>query len=135
MRTFFDSETGKYRGNLADSRAAGDKTLPNHLAGCIAVEGDWNGHHWLNPATGTVEPDPDNPPPARRVSKLKIVDRLKAAGLLVAANAALNAGETPDAIELAERWYRPPDDVAVDDPRVLAFLAAIGAKPEEILAP
>lgn len=71
----------------------------------------------------------------RRVAKLKIVERLKAAGLLVAANAALNNAETPDNIELAERWYRSPDDVAANDPRVLDFLAAIGANAEEILAP
>lgn len=73
--------------------------------------------------------------PGRRVAKLLIVERLKAAGLLVAANAALNNVETPDAIELAERWYRAPDTVAVNDPRVLAFLAAIGASAGEILAP
>lgn len=71
----------------------------------------------------------------RRVPKLKIVERLKAAGLLVAANAALNNAETPDAIELAERWYRPPDDVSLSDPRVIAFLKAIGANPADILAP
>lgn len=74
-----------------------------------------------------------DPARAWRVSKATVVRRLKEAGKLVAANAALNGAETPAAIELAETWYAA-ESVRSDDARARAFLTAIGADVEAILA-
>lgn len=67
----------------------------------------------------------------RLVRKSLIVERLNAAGKLAAASAALNSD-----LYARERWYAPDQPgVHADNPEVLALLAAIGAKPEDILAP
>jgi hypothetical protein len=83
-------------------------------------------------AKGNVA-DPADVPivPRRLVPKSTIIDRLNAAGKLVAASAALNAN-----LYTRERWYAPDRPaVYADDPEVLALLAAIGADPAVVLAP
>lgn len=81
----------------------------------------WEGTRWIEP------------PPRWPVPKLAIIERLHAAGRLVAANAALNGAGSADAILLAERWYQARE-VWSDDARARQFLAAIGADPDAILA-
>lgn len=72
----------------------------------------------------------DAPPPAFYVvPKIKVVERLQAAGLLEKARLALDSGD----LYTRERW-NAAEWVPVDDPVVLALLAAIGADPAEILA-
>lgn len=62
------------------------------------------------------------------LSKLLIVDRLIAAGKIEAAIAALNADPVGKF-----RWDAA-QEIASNDPQVRAFLAVIGANPDEILA-
>ena len=82
---------------------------------------------WIE-AGGIVAPF--EPPAERRlVPKRLIVDRLEAAGLLVAARAALDAAPLYD----RERW-NARESIYADDPTALALLAAIGADAEAILA-
>lgn len=67
----------------------------------------------------------------RRVAKSRIIERLHAAGKLVAASAALDAD-----IYARERWYAPDrPSIYADDPDALALLAAISADAGEIMAP
>lgn len=75
------------------------------------------------------EPEPEQPPIAWRVSTYRIVRRLEAAGLIEAADAALAAQPT-----LFRRFYTA-GTIPHDDPDAIAFLEAIGADPETVLAP
>lgn len=65
----------------------------------------------------------------REVPKLLIIDRLEAAGLGDAAEAALSANRA------AKRRWDAASSIYADDGAVRAFLAAIGAEPDLILAP
>jgi hypothetical protein len=64
------------------------------------------------------------------VPKLKIVDRLQAAGKLEAARAALDSAN----LYTRERW-NTRDSIYADDESAIALLNAIGADPGTILAP
>lgn len=76
------------------------------------------------------EPGPPAPPLSRReVPKLVVVDRLEAAGLGEAAEAALAADSA------TRRRWQACTSLYADDPDAHAFLTAIGANPAEILAP
>jgi hypothetical protein len=75
------------------------------------------------------EPQPEQPPTYWRVSTYRIVRRLEEAGLIEAADAALNAQPT-----LFRRFYTA-GSLPYDDPDAVAFLQAIGADPIVILAP
>ena len=75
------------------------------------------------------EPGPEVPPTAWRVSTYRIVRRLEEAGLVEAADAALDAQPV-----LFRRFYTA-GSLPNDDPDAVAFLQAIGADPLEILAP
>lgn len=69
-------------------------------------------------------------PPKRTVPKSVVVSRLIAAGMIVAAKAALEADPAAWA-----RWVAPDRPVINhDDPDALALFAAIGADPEAIMA-
>lgn len=68
------------------------------------------------------------------VTKTVILQRLHAARLLRAADLALNSAATDDAVLMAERWYAARE-IMSDDPDARAFLTAIGANPDEVLAP
>ena len=75
--------------------------------------------------------DPSAPEnqPSRRLSTYRIVRRLEAAGLLPAANALLDQN-------LAFKWrFTTAEDIAVDDPDIVAGLKTIGADPAVVLAP
>ena len=76
-----------------------------------------------------LEPDPDVPPTAWRVSTYRIVRRLEEVGLIDAADAALAAQPV-----LFRRFYTA-GSIPHDDPDAVALLDAIGADPVEILAP
>ncbi len=75
------------------------------------------------------EPEPEEPPTNWRVSTYRIVRRLEDAGLIDAADAAL------DAQPLLFRRFYTAGSLPNDDPDAVAFLQAIGADPLEILAP
>lgn len=75
------------------------------------------------------EPDPDSPPTAWRVSTYRIVRRLEEAGLIDAADAALDAQPV-----LFRRFYTA-GSIPNDDADAVALLSGIGADPFEILAP
>lgn len=81
------------------------------------------------PQPEVPEPDPDVPPTTWRVSTYRIVRRLEEAGLVEAADAALDAQPV-----LFRRFYTA-GSLPNDDPDAVAFLQAIGADPLEILAP
>lgn len=77
-------------------------------------------------------------PPRWDVPKLRVVERLAAAGLLRTANLALRidapiADLTDAELALRERWNAAVV-LANDDAQVIGFLAAIGADPVAILA-
>ena len=74
--------------------------------------------------------DPTPQVERRRVAKSVIVDRLYAAGKLDAARATLDAADT----YTRERWNTRVE-IYADDPTAIALLQAIGANPNEILAP
>ena len=75
-------------------------------------------------------PDPEVIQPRKMVYKSAIIDRLNEAGKLETASIALNQD-----LYTRERWYSPDRPwVYADDVEVLAFLQAIGADPEVILA-
>ncbi len=59
-----------------------------------------------------------------------IVDRLHAAGKLIAAREMLDAAD----LYTRERW-NAREAIYADDPTAIALLQAIGADPEAILAP
>lgn len=75
------------------------------------------------------EPDPEQPQIAWRVSTYRIVRRLEAAGLIEAADAALDAQPV-----LFRRFYTA-GTIPHDDPDAIAFLQGIGADPVIVLAP
>jgi len=72
------------------------------------------------------------PPPSHEITRLKIVDRLLAAGLWGAAVTAMQA-DTPSNPGGAA-WYRfwAATGILSDDPTLLAMLVAIDASPEQI---
>lgn len=69
-------------------------------------------------------------PERRLVPKRVIIDRLHAAGLLDAARNALDSAP----LYTRERW-NARDAIYADDPESIAFLRAVGADPDVILAP
>lgn len=69
-----------------------------------------------------------------RVSKKAIRERLYVAGKLKAANDALYAATDDDAVMRAQLWD-DADSIMSDDQRARAFLVAIGADPDKVLAP
>ena len=75
------------------------------------------------------DPEPEQPPIAWRVSTYRIVRRLEAAGLIEAADAALDAQPV-----LFRRFYTA-GTIPHDDPDAIAFLQGIGADPVIVLAP
>ncbi len=75
------------------------------------------------------EPDPDPAPTSWRVSTYRIVRRLEDFGLIDAADQALTASPT-----LFRRFYTA-GSIQHDDPDAVAFLTAIGADPEVVMAP
>lgn len=73
-----------------------------------------------------------NVPPYHRVPKSTIISRLTDAQLSAAA-AVFNQ---PENLRLRERWYAPDQPaINANDPESIAFVLAIGADPEAILAP
>jgi len=90
----------------------------------------YGGQYDVEPEPGPdPEPEPDTPSTAWRVSTYRIVRRLEEAGLIDAADAALDAQPV-----LFRRFYTA-GSIPHDDPDALALLTAIGAAPLEILAP
>jgi len=88
------------------------------------------GQYDIEPDPGPdPNPDPEQPPINWRVSTYRIVRRLEAAGLIEAADAALDA--TP---VLFRRFYTA-GTIPHDDPDAIAFLQGIGADPVIVLAP
>lgn len=75
------------------------------------------------------DPEPEQPQIAWRVSTYRIVRRLEAAGLIEAADAALDAQPV-----LFRRFYTA-GTIPHDDPDAIAFLQGIGADPVIVLAP
>ncbi|MBN9021188.1 MAG: hypothetical protein J0H08_03660 [Rhizobiales bacterium] len=75
------------------------------------------------------EPEPEQPPTNWRVSTYRIVRRLEEAGLIDAADAALAAQPV-----LFRRFYTA-GSLPHDDPDAIAFLEAIGADANAVLAP
>ena len=75
------------------------------------------------------DPEPEQPPTNWRVSTYRIVRRLEAAGLIEAADAALDAQPV-----LFRRFYTA-GTIPHDDPDAIAFLQGIGADPIAVLAP
>ncbi|SDB57537.1 hypothetical protein [Bauldia litoralis] len=75
------------------------------------------------------EPDPDPIPTTWRVSTYRIVRRLEEASLIDSADQALAASPM-----LFRRFYTA-GSIQHDDPDAVAFLTAIGADPEVVLAP
>ena len=73
---------------------------------------------------------PPEPEQRRYVPKSLIVRRLDAAGLLEAANAGL-----PQLPLIQQRLWDAHTDIWSEDPDTRAFLTAIGADPDAILAP
>lgn len=79
MRTVFHKDTGKYLGNIADSRAMDDPTLPKHLrGGHVAVGGEFTRKQKLDLATREVRDDADWSPPPPPRDLLAELDALKA---------------------------------------------------------
>ena len=88
------------------------------------------GQYDIEPEPGPdPEPEPEEPPTNWRVSTYRIVRRLEDAGLIDAADTAL------DAQPLLFRRFYTAGSLPNDDPDAVAFLQAIGANPVEILAP
>lgn len=78
-----------------------------------------------------IPPASEAEPPLRRlVRRSIIVDRLQAAGKLMAAREMLDAAD----LYTRERW-NAREAIYADDPTAIALLQAIGADPEAILAP
>jgi hypothetical protein len=107
-----------------------------HLAGVIrgdaVIPADPGNLDWIDYQAWLVKgntPDPADevPVPRREVSKLVIVDRLEAAGLGAVADAALTGA--------TRRRWEAATSIYADDPNMIAFLTAIGADPDAILAP
>lgn len=67
----------------------------------------------------------------RRVDRLTIIKRLDVLGLLDEAEAAILAAPALT----RWRWNTATEGVYSDDPETIAFLEAIGANPDAILAP
>jgi hypothetical protein len=84
---------------------------------------------WLA-AGNTPETADPVPAPAWRVSKLAIIERLNSAGKLAAADAALQSD-----MLTRMKWDAAPDTVPHDHADVVAFLTAIGADVETVMAP
>lgn len=74
-------------------------------------------------------PAVDTAPVLWSVHKLVLVDRLIAAGLADAANAALNANP------ISKMRWDAASEINSDDAAVRGFLAAIGGNPDSLLAP
>ena len=88
------------------------------------------GQYDIEPEPGPdPEPEPEEPPTNWRVSTYRIVRRLEDAGLIDAADTAL------DTQPLLFRRFHTAGSLPNDDPDAVAFLQAIGANPVEILAP
>lgn len=97
-----------------------------------AVAGEVNGrlHAELLASGVTVASYVAPPDESRRIAKLTIVERLVAAGKAQDAQTALASNAS-----LSLMWGAAPELVPVDREDIRAFLTAIGADPDEVLAP